>query len=365
MALSALEITGLTVAGIVTAGAGYTVVQQARTRAKSREQRGLSPPRCQRGMSPKSVDGSWQCLPVTAFEDCLVGVFVSDRVPLPESVEGLLSENARKTAEQFFGFHLSPEALEEAYTALAAQIPALAQEGDAAVVYYSVRGDLMPCVDPTAKLHWPDIGAPMGSAEASWPVKRPEGPNLWYVDGPPTVSDRMDKAARSLADLYLVALSQHKDQFIAMDQDPVMVVSDPQLDACTADIVIDPRKAGVPTSEGVILGALALAGYDPQTQTVEQIMTAIETENPSLVQHLEADWRISAPMQDDMWRILLEVAAFPRPITNVVFNLGVEGCPWDQKDAYSLSMATLWYSAKRIAAIAELSGLNLPIGVAA
>jgi hypothetical protein len=80
-----------------------------------------------------------------------------------------------------------------------------------------------------------------------------------------------------------------------------------------------------------------------------------------LIQVLDADWRVSTKVQEDLWRVLLEVANFPRPVTNTVYNVQTKSCPWDEKDRYSLSMATLWYAAKRMAALAQLAGMAIPV----
>jgi hypothetical protein len=90
----------------------------------------------------------------------------------------------------------------------------------------------------------------------------------------------MEKAARSLLDLWLVAVAQKLDKFLPIDVDPLGLVSDPELEACASGDVLGPRSPGVPTSENVILEILAAAGYDPQAQNVDEIMGALEAENP-------------------------------------------------------------------------------------
>lgn len=361
MALTTLQTVGLTGLGLATAAVGYGVVKQARERARLREQRVLPPttppPSCPEGLTPHLVEGQWQCLPVSAFEECLKGVYAHARSPLPESVNGLLGENARKTAAQFFGFHLSPEAMEEAYTVFAAGMPGHAEPEE---LYYQVLADLMPCNWP---LWDPDSDPAAGftpaphTALSGWPLDW-----NYYLEPPAGITDRMEKAARSLSDLFAVAISQQLDQYLPVDVDPVMVISDAARDACARDDVLNIRAPGVPTSEGVIMGALTIAGYDPQTQDVDQVMAQLEAENPLLIGYLDGDWRISSEMQDEMWRVMLEVASFPRPVHNTVYNTQKGGsCPWEEKNRYTISMATFWYSAKRMAAIAELVGAGLPV----
>lgn len=357
MALTTAQIAGIALGTAATAGLVGLGIRQARASSRAREQRKITPsgparPTCPAGLSPRMVDGEWQCLPVTAQEECIAGVYSAERNALPDSIVGLLGENALKTADQFYGFHLSPEAMEDAYTAFAAQIP---NTDEAEGIYHNVLEDLMPC-------RWPlgiTTPAPGAAALVGWPLDF-----NFYLDPPAPVTDRMEKSARSLSDLWIVAISQHLDQFLPVDVDPVMAISDPQRDLCARADVLDPRASGAPTSEGVILGALTVAGFDPQTQNVDQIMAQLEAENPLLLDYLEADWRIPAETQDTMWQIMLEVANYPRPVTNTVFNTqkGDQGaCPWDEKDGYTISMATFWYSAKRIAAIAELAGGLLPV----
>jgi hypothetical protein len=304
------------------------------------------------------VEGEWQCLPVAAFEECLRGVYVHDRVPFPESVNGLLGENARKTAAQFFGLHLSPEAVEEAYTVFAAGMPGHVEPE---ALYFEVLGALMPCGWPLWSGGEPFPGFTMQPVArlGGWPLNF-----NYYLDPPEDVTDRMEKAARSLADLLTVAMSQQLDQYLPVDVDPVMVVSDAERDACARDDVINMRAPGAPTSEGVILGALTVAGYDLQTQDVGQVMAQLEEENPLLIGYLDGDWRIPEQTQDEMWRIMLEVANFPQPVHNTVYNTQKGGtCLWEEKDRYTISMATFWYSAKRVAAIAELVGMVIPVVV--
>lgn len=368
MALTTAQIAGIVLGTATGAGLVAVGVRQARASRRAREKRltikpsGPARPTCPEGLSPRMVEGAWQCLPVTAYEECLAGVFSEDRNPLPDSIVGLLGENARKTADQYYGFHLTPDAMENAYTSFAAQLPDTS--ADEEEIYFTTMGSLMPCA-------WPLWG---GQSEPPAPfaqqsVRRLVGwPMNWnyYLDAPEGVTGRMEKAARSLVDLFLVAMSQNLDQFLPVDVDPVMAISDPERDLCARNDVLDPRAPGVPTSEGVILGALTVAGFDPQNQNVDQIMAQLEAENPLLLDYLEADWRISADTQDAMWQVMLDVASFPRPITNTVFNTQKAehgACPWDEKDGYTISMAAFWYAAKRIAAIAELAGSDLPVVV--
>lgn len=363
MALTTLQTVGLAGLGLGATALGIGAIRQARERTRLREQRVLppapTPPTCPDGLTPHMVEGEWQCLPVTAFEECLQGVYVHDRVPLPESVNGLLGENARKTAEQFFGFHLSPEAIEEAFTAFAAGFVGSDQEE---AFYYQVLGSLMPCGWP---IWWPGEEPASGFTASpqlvlsGWPMA-----GNYYMDPPAGITDRMEKAAISLLDLFVVAMSQKLDQFLPVDVNPVMVISDAARDACARDDVLNIRAPGVPTSEGVIMGALAVAGYDPQTQDVDQIMAQLEAENPLLIGYLDGDWLIPAQTQDEMWRVMLEVANFPRPVHNTVYNTQKGGsCPWEEKDRYTISMATFWYAARRMAAIAELAGAAIPVVV--
>lgn len=341
MALTALQTAALIGLGVGSAALGYGVVKQTQRRKAL-----AAPPVCPRGLSPRKVGDQWECRPDSTLEACLRGVFVPDRVPLPATVAALLNENATKTAEQFFGFHLSPEAIEEAYTAFAAAIPGNQEPED---LYFQVRESLMPC-------NWP------GSLEEQlrgWPLDF-----NYYID-PAFDSERMERAARSLSDLWIVAIAQHVNQYLPVDVDPVMVVSDPERDHCIQADVLSPRAVGAPTSEAVILGALTLAGYDVQNQSVDQVMAQLEAENPVLIHYLEGDWRISREKQDQMWQILLGVLNLPRPVHNTVYNaqsVGEDGsCSWDEKDLYTINMATFWYSAKRLAAIAESAGSLFPV----
>lgn len=348
MALTTLQTLGLVGLGVGTAALGYAAVRSAQARARLREQRELpAGPTCPEGLTPHMIEGEWQCLPVAAFEECLEGIYASDRVELPDSIAGLLNEDAQQTAEQFYGFNLTPEAMEEAYTAMAAQIPGHTEPEE---IYFQVLQDLMPC-------EWPLSEAAAGPALAAWPLDF-----NYYLDPPDGVTDRMEQAARSLFDLWVVALSQHLEQFLPVDVDPVAVVSDPERDTCAQDDVLMPRERSVPTSEGVILGALEALGFDPQTQNVDEIMAQLEAENPMLIEYLEMDWRIPKETQDAMWEIFQQVADFPKPVTNTVFNAQMgASCPWEEKDAYTINMASFWYAGKRIAAIAELAGLAVPV----
>jgi hypothetical protein len=99
MALSTLQTVALAGMTLGTGALVYTGVKRAQAKK-------ALPPACDEGLTARLVDGKWQCLPVTAFEACLEGVFVHDRIPLPASIEATLSENAKKTAAQFYGFHL-------------------------------------------------------------------------------------------------------------------------------------------------------------------------------------------------------------------------------------------------------------------
>lgn len=365
MPLTTLQIVGLTGLGLGAGALGLVAVRKARASAKLREQRqgalpGPQPPTCPEGLSPRQVDGEWRCLPIAEFEECLEGVYTHERGMLPDSILGLLGENARKTANQFYGFHLSPEAMEEAYTVFAAGIPGHDEPEE---LWGQVLTDLMPC-------NWPlwDPGSepPQGFTQApnvalsGWPLDF-----NYYLDPAQGITDRMGKAARSLLDLWMIALSQDLDQYLPVDVDPVMLVSDPDRDACARDDVLNVRAPGVPTSEGVILGALRVVGFDPEAQNVDQIMAQLEAENPLLIEYLEAEWRIPAETQDHMWQVMLDVANFPRPVYTTVYNTQKAGdigsCPWDEKDAYTINMATFWYSAKRMAAIAELAGAAIPV----
>ena len=330
MALTTIQTVGLLVLGVGGTALGINEIKKARDRKRAKEQGklGEGAPQCAEGLTPRMVDGEWQCLPVTAFEECLDGIYSNTRVKIPASVAGGLNENALKTAAQFYGFNLSAEAIEESF-------PELMASGEG--VFEAVLEDLMPC-------GWSATGASTG-----WPLER-----NYYLDG--AWSERRNAAAMSLAQLYLVALSQQLDKFLPFDVDPVNYVQDPAKDACARGDVLDLRSPGVPTSEAVVLGSLTAAGYDLQTQNVDEVMAQLEEENPQLIAYLDGDWMISSEMQDEMWRILLEVAPFARAVQNTVYN-AQKGtpCAWEEKDAYTISMATLWYSAKRMAAIAELT----------
>lgn len=367
MPLTTLQTVAIVTASAGALGLGAYGVKKARDRAKLREKRqgelpGPTPPACPEGLSPRQVDGEWQCLPVAPFEECLDGVYSHDRNALSDSIAGLLGENGSKTAAQFHGFHLSPEAMDEAYTVFAAALPGHAEPEE---LYYRVLADLMPC-------GWPLWGTETEPASGFTPQPQAalEGwPLDWnyYLEAPEGVTDRMEKAARSLLDLWFIALSQDLDQYLPVDVDPVSLVADAARDACARDDVVSPRAPGVPTSPELILGALRVAGYDPETQNVDEIMAQLESENPLLIDYLDADWRISAETQEKMWLVMLDVANFPRPVTNTVYNVQKPGeigsCPWDEKDAYTINMAAFWYAAKRVAAIAELAGADIPVMV--
>lgn len=354
MALSILQILGLTGLAV---GSGVVVTRSVRATRAAAKASQLGVPACGEGTTARLVDGQWQCLPVTAFEQCLEGIVVHDRLPLPASIEQDLPENARKTAEQFFGFHLTAEAMEEAWAALVQAIDA----GEEEESYYAVLANLMPCNWPLwAPGGDPDPGFTFAPNEhlAGWPLDF-----NYYLDPPDGVSDRMQKGARSLFDLFIVAISRKLDQFLPLDVDPISLISDPERDACAKADVLPMRAPGVDTSYAVIKGALFQGGYEPEEGGVVEILEHLEHENPLLIEHLRAPWHVSEEVQDRLWSVLLEVGDFPRPITNTVYNLQSGSCPWEEKDRYSLSMATLWYAAKRMAAIAELSGLKIPVVV--
>lgn len=367
MPLTTLQTVGLLGAGLGATALGVVAVRKARERAKLREQRkgvlpGPQPPTCPEGLSPLQVDGVWQCLPIAPLEECIEGIYSHDRGALPDSIAGLLGENASKTADQFFGFNLSPEAMEDAYTTFAAGIPGHAEPEE---LYFQVLGGLMPCGWPlwgTGSDPEPGFAPQPTFALTGWPIDW-----NYYLEAPEGVSDRMEKAARSLLGLWFVALSQHLDQYVPVDVDPVMLVADAARDACARDDVLNVRAPGVPTSPEVIIGALTVAGFDPQAQDVDQIMAQLEAENPLLIEYLDAEWRISAETQEKMWSVMVDVANFPRPVSNTVYNVQKPGdigsCPWDEKDGYTINMASFWYAAKRMAAIAELSGLLIPVVV--
>jgi len=342
MALTTLQTVGIAVLGVGGAALGINEIKKAIDRKRLREQGKLPPgaPTCAEGLTARRVDGEWQCLPVTAFEECLEGIYSNARVTLPQSVSGTLGENALKTAAQFFGFQLTSEAIEEVF-------PALIQAADTTddEAYYAMREDLMPC-------GWLLDGA---EAQRGWPLDS----NL-YQEGP--WSDRMNASAMALFQLFTVALSQGLDKFLPVDVDPVNFIQDVEKDACARGDVLNLRSPGVPTSEAVVMGSLTVAGFDLQTQNVDEVMAQLEAENPLLIEYLDGDWMISNEIQDEMWRVMLEVAAYPKPVQNTVYNVQKgEVCAWDEKDAYTISMATLWYSAKRMAAIAELSNVILPV----
>lgn len=321
MALSTAAKIALAGLGLVAAGVGAKAIQEAIRRRRLEQKRAGE-------------------LPSAELEECLVGTYSSDRVPLPEVVAAQLNDNGRKTADQFYGFHLSPEAIEEAWNAIAGL---LAQGKDIEEAWLEVAEGLMPC-------GWTAVD-PVG-----WPVN-------WnnYDDAPDTMSPRQARAMRSFTDLWLIAVSNHLDAYLGVDVDPVVTISDPERDTCIKTDVISLRGQSVPTSEGVIVAALAAAGIDAEKLTVDQVMAQLEQEYPRLADLLDADWWVPQATQDAMWQTLIEASSFPKPVSTVVFNVQSQSCPWEEKDGYTLNMANFWYSAKKIAAIAQAAGILVPV----
>ena len=353
MALSPLQTIGLTALGIGATALGANAIMKARERKRLQGQ--LGAPKCPEGLNAQLIDGEWQCLPVSVLEECLDGMYSGDRQPLPAAIANGLTENAAKTAEQFYGFHLSAAAMQQAWDQFMSQLPG---HSEPEAVYYAALGGMMPC-------NWPLLGeGGQLPGFAPQPIAQLQGwPMDWnyYLEAPLGVSGRMEHAARSMMALWIVAMAQTMDQYLPIDVDPVSMISDPEVNACAAGDVLNMRAPGVPTSEKIIMSALTSAGYQPDANNVDQVMSALEAENPLLIEYLDAEWRISADMQDRMWDVLNQVGAFPRPVTNTVFNVATGSCPWDEKDRYTLSMGTLWYAAKRMAAIAELAGAMVPV----